>query len=401
MNLLFISNVYPTPVAPTKGVFNSSLARALAAGHRVRVIAPVPWTEELVRSRRGLFPPARAEIRDGVPVYYPRYYYPPRVLRSAYGWFYWRSIRRVARELIGAERPDVVLTFWAHPDGEAAVRAARECGAPVVSLVGGSDVLMLTRHAGRRARVANVLRSSDAVVAVSRDLAVKIQALGVAPEKVSVWSRGIDSSIFCPGSRAAARERLGMPPDVPALLWVGRMVPVKGLDVLLTACADLQKRGTDFHLYLVGGGELRRSLEQRARAQNLTARVSFVGERRHAELADWYRAADLTLLPSLSEGVPNVLRESLACGTPFVASRVGGIPEIATEPWAHLVPPGDPAALAGAVGAALAASAPDQLPAPRSDGWAEAAAALVRILEPLTARWADRPRARGPHAVCR
>jgi glycosyltransferase involved in cell wall biosynthesis len=394
VNLLFITNVFPTPVEPTKGVFNFYLARALAAEHRVRVIAPVPWTAE---RGGGPFPPGRAEVRDGVPVSYPRYYYPPRVLRCAYGWFYWRSIRCAARAAVGAERPDVVLSFWAHPDGEAATRAARECGAPVVSLVGGSDVL-LARGAARRARVARVLRSSDAVVAVSRDLARNICALGVVPENVSVWNRGVDSSIFVPGDRRAARQRLGLPADVPALLWVGRMVPVKGLDVLLSACAGLRSRAAQFHLYLVGTGELRQALEHQVRAQNLRERVSFVGERRHDELADWYRAADLTVLPSLSEGIPNVLRESLACGTPFVASNVGGIPEIATEPCLRLVPPGDSGALAEAIASALAARGSER-PTLTSTNWAEAAGALVRILEPLTTRPALHLAPRGHHAV--
>jgi glycosyltransferase involved in cell wall biosynthesis len=174
---------------------------------------------------------------------------------------------------------------------------------------------------------------------------------------------------------------------------------VKGLDVLLNACAALRNRGTQFHLYLVGNGELRKSLEQQARAQNLMECTSFVGERRHDELADWYRAADLTVLPSLSEGIPNVLRESLACGTPFVASNVGGIPEIATEPCLRLVPPGNSDALARAIAAALAARGSER-PAATFDNWAGAAEALVRILEPLTSRSAPHTTSRGHHVCC-
>src|SRR5207248_2291820 len=136
-------------------------------------------------------------------------------------------------------------------------------------------------------------------------------------------------------------------------LWVGRMVRVKGLDVLLPACALLRRRGLVFRLYLVGGGPLRQALEAQARQLGLADSVCFPGPRPHEQLPDWYRAADLTILPSRSEGLPNVLRESLACGTGFVASRVGGIPEITAEPFSRLVPPGDSRALAEALDSSL------------------------------------------------
>jgi teichuronic acid biosynthesis glycosyltransferase TuaC len=95
--------------------------------------------------------------------------------------------------------------------------------------------------------------------------------------------------------------------------------------------------------------------------------VTLAGRRPHAELPDWYRASDLAVLPSYSEGLPNVLREAVACGRPFVATRVGGIPEIADPSYSRLVSPGSPPELADAIRAMLAAG-----PA------AEAAAADVR-----------------------
>ena len=97
---------------------------------------------------------------------------------------------------------------------------------------------------------------------------------------------------------------------------------------------------------LVGDGPQRGRLQARAAAPGLAGRVVFAGAVGHETLPLWYRAADLTVLPSLSEGVPNVLLESLACGTPFVASRVGSIPDLTLDPENDLVPPGDPVALA-------------------------------------------------------
>jgi glycosyltransferase involved in cell wall biosynthesis len=181
-----------------------------------------------------------------------------------------------------------------------------------------------------------------------------------------------------------ARRRLDVPSNIPALLWVGRMVPVKGLEVLIGACQRLRAGGQSFHLYLVGDGRLRESLQAEVAARGLGAVVTFVGNVTQADLGDWYRAADVTVLPSHSEGIPNVLRESLACGTPFVASRVGGIPEIADEASCTLVPPGDTAALADALRVAISRrGAGLGRAAIRQGGWAESAESLTQVMRSL------------------
>jgi glycosyltransferase involved in cell wall biosynthesis len=203
---------------------------------------------------------------------------------------------------------------------------------------------------------------------------------GIDADKVHVWQRGIDAGRFSPGDRTEARRRLGLPVAGSVLLWVGRIVPVKGLDVLLRACLLLRQRDLAFRLYLVGDGELRGALEAQVQGLGLAGTVSFMGAQPHDQLPDWFRAADLTVLPSLSEGLPNVLRESLACATPFVASRVGGIPEMASEPFDRLVPPGDPEALAEAIAYKLLAPSQQPPTAARTRSWEEEAESLVEIL---------------------
>jgi glycosyltransferase involved in cell wall biosynthesis len=398
MRLLVIANAFPNPIQPTKGIFNGSLVRELARAHDITVVSPILWTDEwrAGRAARERLGPGRAAVLDGVDVHYPRYYYSPKVLRGLYGWYMWCSVRGTVRRLVRERRPDVVLGHWAHPDGAVAVRAGRLAGAPVAVLLGGSDILLLGRNRWRRRCITRVLRDADAVVTVSRDLRQKVADLGIPLAKVHLVYRGVDVDLFCPGDRATARKRLRVPPAARVLLWVGRMVPVKGLEVLLEACTRLQTRGEAFHLYLVGDGPLRKGLEQEARRLGLAGSVSFLGARPQEELPGWYRAADLTVLPSHSEGVPNVLRESLACGTPFVATDVGGVAEIPAGPPSRLVPPGDAEALAGALARALADGRGAAGPAPESGTAAESAAALGRILEGLVA--GDRPAS--PRARC-
>jgi len=258
-------------------------------------------------------------------------------------------VRQKVLSILGQSPPDVVLAYWAHPDGYAALQAARQIGCPLVVIVGGSDVLVLCKNAARRRCVVEVLTAADMVLTVGRDLQAKIAALGIPPEKIRVGYRGVDTLHFHPGDRATARQRLGLPQDGRLALWVGRMEHVKGLDTLLEACEILKTMGVAFSLALVGSGLLEPVLRKQCTALGVQEQVRFVGSVLHKDLPDWYRAANATVLPSLSEGVPNVLLESIATGIPFVASDVGGIPEIATEGVDRLVPPADPQALADAL----------------------------------------------------
>jgi glycosyltransferase involved in cell wall biosynthesis len=287
----------------------------------------------------------------------------------------------------------VVFATWAYPDGWAAVRLARRAGLPVVLKVHGSDVLQLDQYPGRRLRTAEALRAVDRVVVVSRDLAEKVIELGADPVRVHLVYNGVDAEKFHPGDRAEARRRLGLDPARPVVLYVGNLYPVKGPDVLIEACGRLAAGGTEFDLHVIGQGTLQKSLEARTGALGLATRSLFHGPLPHERLPDWFRAANLLVLPSRSEGVPNVLLEASACGTPYVATAVGGVPEIAHLGRSLLVPPENPARLADGIRDVLArppaASAGEAAGRTHADAARELAAVLA------AARHAVRPAAAG------
>ncbi len=401
MRLLFISNVFPNPLQPTRGVFNLDMVRALAREHDVRVVSPIAWTDEWRARRRGVsLPAARRSVLHGIEVEYPRSYYTPGGLRTQYGRFLWLSTRAAITRHLESFAPEAVLGYWAHPDGEVAVRAARKAGVPAIVMVGGSDLLIHARNPARRRCIRKVLLEADAVVAVSQHLKETLLEFAIPEEKIAVVARGVDLDVFTPGDRAEARRRLGIAAGSRVLLWIGRIVEVKGLDVLVDACARLRDRGVEFQAYLVGDGPLRSTLEAASRSRGLADRISFVGSRPHDQLPDWYRAADLTVLPSRSEGIPNVLRESLACGTPFVASQVGGIPELAANSANRLVPPGDAGMLANALAEALRTEGTGPRPLTRSEGLNASAAALTRVIRSLRpAAGADHLESAGRYAA--
>ena len=339
----------------------------------MRVIAPIPFgvpgklgdEQNLIR-------------RENLEIHHPRFYYTPKILRSAYAGFYLWSIRKALRRVLADFQPQAVIGYWAYPDGAAAVRVARKLGVPSAILVGGSDVLVLAADEARRPQIARALQNADAVVAVSNHLRDKVLELGVEAAKAFVRPQGVDREVFHAGDKKQARQKLGIAGNKPVLLWVGRIVQVKALEVLLEACHLLRQMGVAFDLYLVGEGPLRGAMEQICDTFVLWDCVHFVGAQRQDVLADWYHAADLTVLCSRSEGIPNVLRESLACGCPFVATAVGGIPEWCGDPG-RLVLPDDAGQLAQAIAAAL--RAPPPLPEVPLPDWDQSAQILLDILQ--------------------
>lgn len=377
MRILFLTTVYPRAYAATQGVFNRLFCDALSHRHEVRVISPVGWLE---RFRQGNPYVQKSQAADRPQVDYPCYFYTPKMLRDLSGWFMWRSIRGAIRRIADEFHPECVLSYWLHPDGEVANWTAQSFGVPSGVIVGGSDARLLPREPNRRQRIARVLAETDALFPVSEGLKKTLVELGTPEAKIHAIYQGIDANHFSPGDQAATRRRLGLSIDVKTLLWVGRMVPVKGLEILLEACAILKNRGRDFHLQLIGDGPLRHSLEVKTHTLGLTQTITFAGSVLPEQLPAWYRAADLTVLSSWSEGIPNVLRESLACGTPFVATRVGDIAEFCPEMAHQLVPPGDPVALANAIGNAI--TGPVNRPIySRPPSWDDYAAAISDLLE--------------------
>lgn len=172
-----------------------------------------------------------------------------------------------------------------------------------------------------------VMDAVDGVVVSTEQESEDLRRLyGLTSERVHVVTPGVDLDLFRPGDRALARERLGLA-DEPVILYVGRIEPLKGLDILIEAVSMLDAAGS--RLLVVGGtpgrdAELER-LRRRAHDLGIAERVTFTGALKQTDLPDYYRAADVFVLPSYSESFGLVALEAMACATPVVASRVGGL----------------------------------------------------------------------------
>jgi glycosyltransferase involved in cell wall biosynthesis len=208
-----------------------------------------------------------------------------------------------------------------------------------------------------RALERRLARSTDALIGVSEATVGDLVRFGVARrERFRVVPLGLDLSPYKRGGEeggAELRRRLGLGPDDVLVAFVGRIVPIKRLDVLIRAVAMARREGAPLHLAIVGDGEERAQLGALAGELGATTAIHFLGYQR--DLPRVFAAADIAALSSDNEGTPVSLIEAGAAGLPAVATEVGGVPEVVGPDAALLVPRGDH----GAMGRSLARLASD------------------------------------------
>jgi len=206
-----------------------------------------------------------------------------------------------------------------------------------------------------------VIEGSDCVMASTpAEAAELLEHYGADPNRLCTSPPGVDHRVFRPGSQRSARRRLGLGPG-PALLFVGRIQPLKGVDVLLEAFGRIEATHPEATLLIVGGpsGPNGRqellALRQRAAGLGVLGRVKFYGPLPHGLLPDFYRAADVVVVPSRAESFGLVAAEAQACGTPVVAAKVGGLVYVVDDGLTGILVDGwDPADYAEALDRLLA-----------------------------------------------
>lgn len=340
------SKQFPNPAEPLRGVFVAEQVRATAESVSWSVIAPAPRTFRLlarVLPRPYVEPHSTLDGRD---VFHPSYVVLPRRLCYArVGRSMARASERVFERIVRDQRPSFMHVHTLYPAGAAGRLLARRHGLPYVVTIHGSDLYTNITRESWEAEVLPVVRDATAVICVSERLAIDaIERAGADPARTIVIPNTFDASTF------ALRDE---PPSGETLLSVGRLVDIKGHDVLLEAVAALAQTHPRLRLRIVGAGPERSALESCARELGIADRVTFLGALGSEQLSVEYRSADLFVLPSLREGFGVVLLESLASGTPVVATRSGGPESIVDASLGELAEPGDATSLAEAIERAL------------------------------------------------
>jgi glycosyltransferase involved in cell wall biosynthesis len=356
VRIVTFSTLYPSITCPQFGIFVETRLRHLIAAGRVvaRVVAPCPWFPSAHPRFRRYAEFARIprhEVRHGITIDHPRYPLLPKLgMNLAPSLLFAWMLPFLRAQIAAGLGFDLIDAHYMYPDGVAAVLLGKVLRCPVVITSRGTDLNIIPDHVVARRQIVWAARHAAGLVTVSEGLKQRLVSLGIAAERVRVLRNGVDLSLFQPTDRASVRSRLGL--DGPTLLAVGNLIPLKGHALIIEALAMLP----DMRLLIIGEGPLRQDLEDATRRHGVAERVTFFGRMPQERLVEFYGAADVLVLASSHEGWPNVLLESMACGTPVVSTPIPAAGEMIRSPEAgRIVPERTPTAIASGIGELLAA----------------------------------------------
>ena len=359
LRVCLVTSSFPRFPGDLAGGFVYDLARYLmACDLQVMVLAP---------HAPGLPP---RERMDGLRVYRFRYFLPQRCQRLAYGFGIPTNVRRslLARlqllpfvwtqwialsRLVQQEKIELINSHWLIPQGLIGALVRCRYGIPHVCTVHSAGVQALKRlpFGGRVGGF--IAGHTDHFFVVSSFIRERLRALVDDVVEPTVLPMGVDTSLFSVRPRdLAGRERIGLGKG-PLLMFVGRLIEVKGVQYLLEAMPAVVRQVPGVQVLIVGEGALFHALKARAHSQRLEGNVRFVGRVDHSDVATYLAMCDWLVVPSIvdvtgqTEGMPVVLLEAFSSGRPVIASRVGGIPDLVVEGEnGFLARPGDAADLA-------------------------------------------------------
>jgi len=390
IKILTFTTLYPDSTRPAHGIFVENRLRHLLAGSAVRsrVVAPVPWFPLKGGSFGDYARYAKVpghEVWHGIEVAHPRYPLIPKVGMPAAPWLMAVAVKGVLRQILYSGYDcDLIDAHYFYPDGVAAIILGRVLKKPVVITARGTDLNLIPRYYLPRRMIQWAATNAAALITVSRSLKDVLLRLGASGNKVTVLRNGVDLTQFRPPLDRDMLRR-GLRLNGRTILAVGNLIPLKGHKLMIQALVNLP----GVALLIAGEGPERARLDGIALSLGVADRVRFLGRIEHAVLADCYGAADALILASSREGWPNVLLESMACGTPVVSTRVGGTAEMIAAPEAGLlVDKRSPEALTMAV-EHLFANYPDRIATRRyaeQFSWEETTQGQVRLFEEVLGR---------------
>lgn len=330
LRTLLFSSLFPSSTRRGHGIFVETRLRELLHTGEVetKVIAPVPWFP-FSGDQFGLYgkfagTPKHEQINE-IEIFHPRYFLPPKIGMNVAPFSMAMGALPTIRKLIDdGFNFDLIDAHYYYPDGAAARIIAERLGKPFVVTARGTDLNLLPDFAYPRHQILRTAASAAASICVSGALAKKLVSLGTDAQKVKVFRNGVDLERFYPLEKKEAREKLGLFEGI-ILLSVGNLIELKGHHLAIEALAGLP---SDTRLIIAGSGPEKSRLKKLAIQLGIAHRIVFAGQIDNQELKWWYSAADALLLCSSREGWANVLLEAMACGTPVIATPVGGTPEI-------------------------------------------------------------------------
>lgn len=337
IRILTFSSLYPNAAQPTHGIFvENRLRHLLDSGEiEVKVVAPVPWfpMAHPAFGKYGKFAKVpEHEVRHGIEIWHPRYWVLPKIGMNIAPLLMARAVKKTVREIREQGYDfDLIDAHYFYPDGVAACIVANSLGKPFVVTARGTDINLIPRHSLPKRWILWAAKKSRAMISVCQALKNEMAAIGIAADKVTALRNGVDLEFFHPGDREQIRQQLNISGQM--LLSVGYLIERKGHHLVIEALPSLP----GIRLYIAGEGEMSARLQRLAAELGVADRVIFLGALDRDSLRRYMVAADALVLASSREGMANVLLESIACGTPVVATPLWGTPEVVAVPEAGVL----------------------------------------------------------------
>ncbi len=386
MRILTFSSLFPNSLAPNFAIFLQQRMSHVARrdGIQVEVVAPIPYAPKFLRrtSRGRMAALPAMEVIANLPVYHPQYPLVPGVSMPLHAVLMYAGCRSLVQRLHREHPFDCIDAHYVFPDGVAAVLIGKSLGIPVTLTARGTDIHTFPEFPAVRPQIRWALRQAAGVAAVSNSLAEVMLTLEPSIGMVEVIGNGVDTQRFFVEDRLVARKKLGLDEREKIVVSVAALKHVKGPDLLLRAISLLQKSTPGCRVLFVGQGPELSALKRLASTLGCSKICTFAGAVDNGELRNYYNAADVSCLASRNEGWPNVILESLACGTPVVATRVGAVPDILNRSELGIVVDPTPESIHEGLRCALAQTWDRELPASyaRAETWDDVATRVEDFL---------------------
>lgn len=364
VKILTISSLYPNNEDPKHGIFVENRLRQLKSHYpevAVNVIAPVPWfpIKSKYFSEYAKFVDVHSiEERHGITVYHPRYLVIPKIGMLLTPLMMAISLFFCVKEVIKKEgRPNLIDGHYFYPDGVAIALIAKYFDLPFTCTSRGTDINLIADMPLPQKMIKWTIKRASKCMAVCQALTDKLVELGA--KDAQTLRNGVDLDFFHPleeTSRQQLKTDYSVPIDpniprqqAPLLLSVGWLIERKGHYLAIEALTALPNAT----LLIAGNGPDLNTLKQQVSNLDLSERVVFLGALDQETLRCYYQMADALILGSSREGWANVLLESMACGTPVVATNIWGTPEVVKTKDAGILVERSPEAIAQGINALL------------------------------------------------
>jgi len=327
MNILTVTTLYPNEKQFRHGVFIETRLRHLVQTGEIkaRVVAPVPWFPfkgDLFKQYAVYADVPKFENRHDIDIYHPRYLVIPKIGMLLTPFFMAISLYFQIKQLNKQEKIDLIDAHYFFPDGVAVALVNKLLKIPFIISARGTDINLIPEYKIPRKMILWAADQAQASVTVCNALKDSMIEMGAEEEKIHVYRNGVDLDLFRLLDKQQCREKYQLNKKI--LVSVGHLIERKGHHLIIEAMQLLP----DYQLLIVGGGEDEKSLKALVETLNISKQVTFLGEKKQQDLTEIYNAADAMVLASSREGWANVLLESMACGTPVVATDIWGTPEV-------------------------------------------------------------------------